>query len=97
MRVALVVGAALLFAACSPPVSVARVSPRTVTEELTRSALNSSTSSHFSQNVLHRWNLTERFGRDPEGALERLHQLVVEERGGEQTLFALAELSFAHA
>jgi pimeloyl-ACP methyl ester carboxylesterase len=97
MRAALMVGAALLLAACSPPVSVTRVSPRTVTEELTRSALNSSTPSHFSQNVLHRWNLTERFGRDPESALEKLHQLAIQEKGGGHTLFALAELSFAHA
>jgi pimeloyl-ACP methyl ester carboxylesterase len=78
-------------------VGVSRVSPRAVTQELTRSALNSTTPSLFSQNVLHRWNLSERFRRDPEGVLERLHQLAVQERGGGQTLFALAELSFMHA
>src|SRR5262249_9802637 len=35
--------------------------------------------------------------RDPEAALARLHQLVVEGRGRDTTLFALAELSFAYA
>ena len=56
--------------------------PRTVTNELTRSALNSSTPSLFSQNVLHRWNLSERFRRieGPGG----LHQLVAEEVEGRE-------------
>src|SRR5262249_20919853 len=90
-------GAAFLLAACGPPVGVSRVSPREVSRDLTRSALNSSTPSEFSQNVLQRWNLRERFRRDPEAALARLHQLVVEGRGRDTTLFALAELSFAHA
>jgi hypothetical protein len=97
MRVGLVAGAVLLLVACGPPVGVSRVAPRTVTNELTRSALNSSTPSLFSQNVLHRWNLSERFRRDPEGALGRLHQLVTEEvEGREHTLFALAEASFEY-
>src|SRR5262245_42223952 len=49
-------------------------------------------------NVLHRWNLSELFRRDPEGALKRLHQLVTEEvEGREHTLFALAEASFEYA
>jgi len=97
LRATLAAGAAIVLVACGPPVGVSRVSPRTVTRELTRSALNSRTPSLFSQNVLHRWNLTERFERDPEGALERLHQLAIQERGRDTTLFALAELSFAHA
>jgi pimeloyl-ACP methyl ester carboxylesterase len=98
LHAALLAVAAFLLAACGPPVSVSRVSPRTVTEELTHSALNSDTPSFFSQNVLHRWNLAERFRRDPEGTLRRLNELVVEgDDGREPTLFALAELSFAHA
>ena len=60
MRAALAV-AALLLAACGPPVGVTRVSPRTFSQELTPSALNSSTPRLFSQNVLHRWDLTDRF------------------------------------
>jgi pimeloyl-ACP methyl ester carboxylesterase len=87
----------LVLVGCGPPVGVTRVSPRTVTRELTESALNSETPSPFSQNVLHRWNLRERFRSDPEGALARLHELVVQGRGRDDTLFALAELSFAHA
>lgn len=97
MRAAFAVGAALLLVACRPPVGVSRVSPRIVTQELTQSALNSSSPSAFSQNVLHRWDLHQRFRTDPDGALERLHQLVVEGRGRDNALFALAELSFTRA
>jgi pimeloyl-ACP methyl ester carboxylesterase len=97
MRAVFAVGAAVLLVACRPPVGVTRVSPRIVTQELTQSALNSSSPSVFSQNVLHRRNLTERFRRDPEGALEALHQLTVQGQGRENTLFALAELSFRYA
>src|SRR5262245_9264636 len=61
--------ATLLLVACGPPVGVSRVSPREVSRDLTRSALNSDTPSEFSQNVLHRWDLRERFRRDPETAL----------------------------
>src|SRR4030095_1691421 len=87
----------LVLVGCGPPVGVTRVSPRTVTRELTESALNSETASPFSQNVLRRWTRRERFRSDPEGALARLHELVVQGRGRDDTLFALAELSFAHA
>ena len=97
MRTVLVAAAALLLVSCGPPVGVSRVSLRTVGEELTRSALNSSTPSFFSENVLHRWNLTETFRRDPEAALAELHRLVVGKDGREEILFALAELSFIHA
>jgi hypothetical protein len=88
-------GAALLVVACGRPVGVTRVSPQEVSRELTQSALNSSTASLFSQNVLHRWNLTERFRRDPAGALASLHQLVIQHPDRQSTL--LAELSFSHA
>jgi hypothetical protein len=93
----LVVGLALLVAACGPPVNVQRVSPRTVTADLTRSALNGSVPSVPSQNALYRWNLTDRFNDDPEGALAALHELVVTGKSGEGGVFALAELSFEYA
>jgi len=97
MRAVIAAGVAFLLVACGPPIGVSRVPPRTVSRELTQSALNSSSPSLFSQNVLHRHNLTRRFATDPEGALLQLHQLVAEGRGREGTLFALAELSFKHA
>ena len=50
-----------------------------------------------SRNVLYRWDLTERFESDPEGALAQLHAAVTGGRAGRDELFTLAELSFMHA
>ena len=85
----------LLAASCGPPINVRRVPPRTVTADLARSALNSDKESLSSENVLYRWNLTQQYKKDPEGALRVLHDKVVGGAGGSRaTLFALAELSF---
>ena len=81
----------LLAAACGPPINVRRVPPRTVSAELARSALNSNKESLFSENVLYRWNLTEQYKKDPEGALRTIHDKVLAgTAGGRAPLFALA-------
>jgi pimeloyl-ACP methyl ester carboxylesterase len=85
---------ALSAVACGPPITVRRVPPRTVTADLARSALNSNKESLASENVLYRWNLTQQYKKDPEGALRNLHDKVVSGEGGRAALFALAELSF---
>src|SRR5262245_5882105 len=86
---------ALVVVACGPPINVRRVPPRTVTAELSRSALNSNKESLFTDNVLYRWNLREQFKKDPDGALRVLHDKVVDGTAeGRAPLFALAELSF---
>ena len=92
-----VVGLVVLAVACGPPISVRRVPPRTVTADLTRSALNGSVPSVPTQNALYRWNLTDRFKHDPEGAIAALHDLVVSGKAAEGSVFALAELSFEYA
>ncbi|MDX2167271.1 MAG: hypothetical protein SF182_09415 [Deltaproteobacteria bacterium] len=94
---AAVLAAALLLAGCGPPVGVSRVSPRTVSRELTANALNSDQPSAATRNVLHRWNLAAVYRRDPPTALRRLHELAIEHRERGSLLFALAELSFNHA
>src|SRR5262249_38973097 len=94
----LVAGLVLLaVAACGPPITVSRVSPRTVTADLTRSALNSSVLSVPTQNTLYRWNLTDRFEQDPQGALAALHDIVLSGKAGPGTTFSLAELCFEYA
>ena len=94
----LVAGLVLLgVASCGPPINVSRVSPRTVTADLTRSALNGGEPSVPTENTLYRWNLTDRFKDDPQGALAALHDLVVSGKGGPGTTFALAELCFEYA
>ena len=88
---------AFLLAACVAPVTVERVDPRTVHRELTSNVLTVGEESGASRIVLDRWDLTERFESDPEGALAQLHTAVTDERAGRDELFALAELSFLHA
>src|SRR4029453_1681021 len=51
----------------------------------------------FSENVLYRWGLTERFKKDPEGALAALRGHYLADPTGRSALFALAELCFLHA
>ena len=87
----------LLLAACAAPVTVERVDPRSVHRELTANVLTVGEESGASRNVLYRWDLTERFESDPEGALAQLHAAVVSGRAGRDELFTLAELSFLHA
>ena len=85
------------LAACSAPVTVERVDPRTVHRELTANVLTVGEESGASRIVLDRWDLTERFESDPEGALAQLHAAVTAGSAGRDELFALAELSFLHA
>jgi pimeloyl-ACP methyl ester carboxylesterase len=97
LRTAALAVLALGVVACGPPVNVKRVDPRTVSRELARSALNSDEPSLFSENVLYRWALTERFKKDPEGALATLHERYLADQGSRSALFALSELCFLHA
>ena len=87
----------LFLATCGPPVTVQRIDPRTVQRELTANVLTVGEESGASHIVLSRWDWTERFESDPEGALAQLHAAVVGGRAGRDELFALAELSFLHA
>ena len=86
-----------LLATCSAPVTVERVDPRSVHRELTANVLTVGEESNASRIVLYRWDLTERFESDPEGALAQLHAVVVGGSAGRDELFTLAELSFLHA
>jgi hypothetical protein len=63
---------------------------------LADSAVATARPSEASQRMLRRFGLLERFDDDPAGALAELHRgfLLM---GGEDRLFALAELSFLHA
>ena len=87
----------LMLVGCSAPVTVERVDPRTVHRELTANVLTVGEESGASRIVLDRWDLTERFESDPEGALAQLHAALVGGIAGRDELFALAELSFLHA
>ena len=64
--------AAVLPAACSPPVEVHRVSLRSAYEEINRTALSSDEISEDSRTVLRRTALLEMFDSDPDQAIAAL-------------------------
>jgi hypothetical protein len=63
---------------------------------LTANAVSAGRASEASQRVLRRYGLQDLFEEHPRDALATLHQAFVLQ-GGEERLFALAELSFLHA
>ena len=88
---------ALTVSACATPISVTQVDSQTAQRELTRNVLSAGEPSRFSQIILNRADLYDRFNEDPEAALWTLHTEVVSGRRGANQVFALAELSFLHA
>jgi pimeloyl-ACP methyl ester carboxylesterase len=96
--VAALLALALLVGACtSGPVGVTRIDSGAVHQRLTRSALSSGTPSTFTENVLLEAGLGDLFDKEPEQALERLHDLAVSGSGRPRELFAAAEASFLYA
>jgi pimeloyl-ACP methyl ester carboxylesterase len=94
---AFLLGAILLVAAaCATPVGVDPVAPEDFQRSSTASVLSSGEPSRFTDQVLQRLNLRERFEREPGAALAELHTSLDTE-GSENRLFALAELSYLHA
>ena len=87
---------ALAAAGCVTPIGVQRVDPRTAQHELTANALTSDRPSSFSIRELLNRNLYEAFNQEPVEVLAKLHA-DLPPTGGENLLFALAELSFLHA
>jgi pimeloyl-ACP methyl ester carboxylesterase len=83
--------------ATTTPISVTPLDPKVAQVELTRNVLSAGTPSSFSQIILNRANLRDRFDDDPEGTLWTLHTEAITRRYGAQIFFALTELSFLHA
>ena len=87
---------ALCVLGCATPVGVKPAGEKAVYRQLTENALSSEWPSAFSNQLLARLSLGERFKKDPRGALADLHTGL----GGpdeRDRLFALAELSYFHA
>ncbi len=84
-------------AGCAAAVKVHRADLRTVHGELTRSVLTTGEISEPTHNVLHKHGVNSAFAKQPEEVLAALHQSVVDQSGGADEIFALAELSFYHA
>jgi hypothetical protein len=86
-----------VLSGCGVPVRVSREDPEAVARDLTESVLTTGRPSLPTENVLHRWGLTGRYADDPERTLGFLHKAFIEGQGDTRELYALAELSFAHA
>ena len=86
----------LVAAACATPVGVDPITPQDVQRRLTANAVSGGVPSIFSEQVLLRFNLRDRFEQEPGAALAELHR-TLDLEGGENRLFALAELSYLHA
>ena len=86
----------LLFAsACATPIGVNHVDPAAAYHSLTANAISAGRPSSFSSRELMNRNLYQLFDEDPERALAELHAGLLPE-GDEDSIFALAELSFLH-
>ena len=87
---------AALFAGCATPVGTSRVGLREAYRDITVGALNAREASYETGVVLHRYDLPERFYRDPAGVLALLHDKALNEDDRRDLRFALAELSFLY-
>ncbi len=89
---------ALLLNGCSiNPVQAKRADPQTVQRQLKSNVLSTGELSNFTQLVLNRWDLAERFEKAPKEAQAELRQKVVDGLGGSNEIYALAELAYQHA
>jgi hypothetical protein len=92
----LVVVVALAVGGCAKPVSVVRVDPAVVHQDLSRNVLATGEPSSASQHFLTRADLTARYAKHPAETLAKMHA-DLPPRGDEDRIFALSELSFLYA
>jgi len=86
----------LLTAGCATPIGVNYVDQHIAYQSITANILSADRPSSFSARELMNANLYQRFEDEPEKALAEMHAALAPQ-GDEDRLFALAELSFAHA
>jgi hypothetical protein len=95
LKIATVLSMLAFLAACATPVGVREVDRGSVREVLTANAISTDMPSITSRQVMLRLGLGDDYRRDPEGALEELHDLTMREMAGDR-LFALSEYSYLH-
>lgn len=86
----------LTLAACAGPVRAVRVERTVALRDLTRSVTTTGQLSWATRNMLLERGLHDAFRDHPEAAIAALHQAMVNARGDENLLFALAESSFLY-
>jgi len=87
----------LLVGCGGPPIGVKRLGLRSVHEELTGNVLTTGKPSPASWIELQKRGLAERWRTDPVGTLGVLHTELIKRPASRDLVFALTELSFAHA
>jgi len=86
----------LLASGCATPIGVNYVDQHIAYQSITANILSADRPSSFSARELMNLNLYQRFEDEPEKALAEMHAGLAPQ-GDEDRLFALTELSFAHA
>ena len=86
----------LLASGCATPIGVNYVDQHIAYQSITANILSADRPSSFSARELMNLNLYQRFEDEPEKALAEMHAGLTPQ-GDEDRLFALTELSFAHA
>jgi pimeloyl-ACP methyl ester carboxylesterase len=95
-RALALLGVVVVSAACATPVGISRVDTQAAHQQFADSAVANGQPSEPAQAMLRRFGMTERFAEAPAEALATLHHDLITV-GGEDRMFALAELSFLHA
>ena len=87
----------LVLTGCQTPIGISRVDALTVHHQLTQNVLAANVPSIFTENVLHQYDLAEKFDREPEAALAELHVILLQKNIRSDEAYALSELSFFYA
>jgi len=87
---------ALFATGCATPVGVSRLDQQAANRKLEANVLSTGKPSAYSTQILERTALRKHFKKDPEAVLARLNSDFAKP-GETHRLFALSELSFAHA
>lgn len=85
--------AALSLAGCSSTMGARPGDPRDIYRQISVSAISADECSHFSLDVLNRFDLVDAYSKDPGPVLTSLHKEAVRDYRTD-TVFALAELSY---
>lgn len=85
-----------VISGCATPVGVKQLDPKQVQRNLTTNILSSDELSSYTQQILNRSNLADKYKSDPEGVIADLHKGLPTASETDR-LFALAELSYAYA
>ena len=94
--IATIVAILLAIGGCATPVGVKQLDPKQVQRNLTTNILSSDEFSAYTQQILNRSNLSEKFQSQPEEVIAELHKGLSTASEADR-LFALAELSYAYA